>query len=149
MDHAQREEARERANAERDLDWLIGLHRPVLSDKQIRELIQQALLKWSTERPHEAAAVLKHLPRCKTEYNASNKSAKTGLGEHFLGMFPEYVLTLLASPLYFNDPNWLTNNKKALGILFDEFEIGRFAYWEGSGRTGAGSRLNLNSADSA
>lgn len=115
-----------------------------LSSWQLRLTIRRCLDDWARERPREIPLAMQYLKRMRDK--TSDRTHKTQLGEHVLGAFPAFVASRMAVML--KDPNWMHSNPEAIGILFDEFEVGRLANWEGTQREGAGAnRLSLNSAD--
>jgi len=116
------------------------------SNADLRDMIRYVIQAWARHNPHEVSAAKAYLAQKKAAQ--SDRTGRTGLGEHVIGAFPAKVS--MAMTLALGDADWMHNNPAALGILFDEFQIGRLAEWTGTGREGAGSHsLTLNEADKA
>lgn len=129
---------------EAELDRLLRIGKPIYTNDQIRDIVRGALDHWQATQPLQVAAAMEYI-RTRKEAAEGNKTHRTGEGEHILGAFPQVLANVLAAAL--NDANWMHTNPRAIGIVFDEFQVGRFAHWEGRGQGGAGSRVTLNSAD--
>jgi hypothetical protein len=109
----------------------------IVSDSELREVIQGALLLWSKHWPGQVKEFVKYAKHRREAF--SSRKALTEEGA-IPGEVPSVVDQIVGDVL--NDPAWITRKKGAAGIFFDEFPEGRYSYYEGKGE--GSSKLTLS-----
>ena len=118
---------------------MLMMARPILTIEQQDMLVQGILADWKRMYPQEVGPCLEYARKLKAQF-AQNPTGKTKHG-HILGAFPQYVADRISTML--NDPNWMTNNPKIIGMVFKYFEVGRVAYWRSGGGGATSGRITL------